>query len=255
MNLNVIYGDKEFTKRKLEVLLESAIDFYKPIFKEDSEKILLNILNKTYFCELDREYITKEFISRFMSDIDNFSLFVKGCCLRVKNVDIIITTNSGTNEDYHIFAHEFFGHRVCREFSKYVVIGNEIYNRDGISLFSNEKEKYALINEGFMELIASDIMKHNKGNITDCKSLLYLRANYCSEIITKHLGYEKMLQILVYNKYNLSDEYNSTCRNELDKLDNLLNLDLQTRTFKILNKYMNKKIDKNLEKFQKRKIR
>ncbi len=253
MDLNVIYGDKEITKRKLDVLLESAIEFYKPVFKENSEKILLDIISKTDFCELNNEYITKEFMNNFVDNICYFSPYMKGCCFRIGDKNILITTNE-ENNDYHIFAHELFGHRVCREFERYVEIGNKVYSRDGVNLFNKDEDKYNLINEGFMELIASNIIKHSKNNIIDNKSLIYLKANYCSRLITYYLGYEKILEILVYNKYNLEDEYNSTHRNELNKLEKLLNLDLETRTNKTINEYINKKIDKNMEKFKKRKI-
>ncbi len=255
MDLNAIYGDKEATKRKLDVSLESAIEFYKPVFKENSEKILLDIINKTDFCELNSKYITKEFMYNFIDRLGYFPSYMRGCCLRIKNKNIVITTNKGGNEDYHIFAHELFGHRVCQEFERYVEIGDKVYNRDGVNLSSEDEDKYNLINEGFMELIASDIIRNSKNNIIDKKSLEYLKAHYCSRVITKYLGYEKILQMLVYNKYNLEDEYNSINKNELNKLEKLLNLEFVKRNNKTINKYVNKKISKNLEGFQKRKIR
>ena len=55
-NLNIIYGNGEDTKRKLDVLLEGAIKFY----GSNYESLILDVVKNTGFYESDGKYNEKE---------------------------------------------------------------------------------------------------------------------------------------------------------------------------------------------------
>ena len=262
-NLNIIYGNGEDTKRKLDVLLEGAIKFY----GSNYESLILDVVKNTGFYESDGKYNEKEVleylsgnnktkISKFSSYNKIASFYLQKSVIEGKKSSIVATPIIKTDYDYHIFAHELFGHAICGKINPTIATKDELYKRNGISLTTRKKDYYDLLNEGFMEVIASSIVEQNKHNIKDISSINYLTARYCATKIFDTIGKEKMLKILVYYKYNIERIYNYDSKtNELKLLDKLLELELKTRDNPIINGFLNTRIEQNLNSFQKRKIR
>ena len=229
-NLNIIYGNGEDTKRKLDVLLEGAIKFY----GSNYESLILDVVKNTGFYESDGKYNEKEVleylsgnnkirISKFSSYNKIASFYLQKSVIEGKISSIVATPIIKTDYDYHIFAHELFGHAICGKINPTIATKDELYKRNGISLTTRKKDYYDLLNEGFMEVIASSIVEQNKHNIKDISSINYLTARYCATKIFDTIGKEKMLKILVYYKYNIERIYNYDSKtNELKLLDKLL---------------------------------
>ena len=260
-DLNIIYGDGEDTKRKLDTLLEPAVKFYGSVY----ENLIFEVVKNTGFYESDGKYSEKEIIeyiagnkkirtSKFLGKVASF--YYRIGTPNGKAVGVVATPKVKTDYDYHIFAHELFGHAMCDRYNPIVEIDGKSYKRNGISLTKCRKDYYDLLNEGFMEVIASSIVAQNSKGIQEISSLNYLTAKYSASKIFDTIGKEKMLKVLTYYKHNIEKIYNENSKiNELAILDRLLRLELKTREKPTINRVINTKIEENLGGFQKRKIR
>ena len=261
-NLNIIYGAGEQTKRKLDVLLEPAVEYY----GSEYESLILDLVSNTYFYEADGKYNEQDIInylcgtkkirtSNFNTPNQRPAFYLRQSSGKGYN-NIVVTPNIETDYDYHIFAHELFGHTMFEIYDAVIEKGKQIYGRNGISLAGRKRDYYDILNEGCVESVASSIVKLNKHNIKDISSQKYMTAKYCGDKMFDVSGREMMLEILVYNRHNIEKEYNQDSKiNHLKRLNSLLELELKTRPNPYINKTINQSIEKNLIGFQKRKIR
>lgn len=261
-SLNIIYGDGEQTKRKLDVLLEPALEFYGSKY----ESLILDLVSNTYFYEADGKYSEQDIISylcgtkkirtsNFNTPNQRPAFYLRQSSGNGYN-NIVVTPNIETDYDYHIFAHELFGHTMFEIYDAIIERNNQVYGRNGISLTGRKKDYYDILNEGCVESVASSIVRLNKHQIKDISSQKYMTAKYCSDKMFDVIGREIMLEILVYNRHSIEDEYNQDSKiNHLKILNRLLELELKTRANPYINKTINQSIQKNLIGFQKRKIR
>lgn len=125
--INILLGEGSATKEKVNRLLDGAIKFYGPKY----EQLVLQTVREAIFCEYEKEETVNDILPKVFEVSENlkggrlnlnFSNILKakkvGACLIVNrtmdgNEQIVITKNTTKRNDYHILAHELFGHAVC----------------------------------------------------------------------------------------------------------------------------------------------
>lgn len=257
-NINIINGNGNATRKKIDVLLDLAIDFYGPKY----EKIIMDVVNNAYFYETNPNQSANDVIKDIVGENNcrkNTISFEAFYFINptANGLDQIIVTKPKTNDrDYHILAHELFGHAVCGKI-KPIIKKKNIYQRNGISLANEKTVENDVINEGFMESIASSIIKLNKNGITDVTSKKYALAKRSADCIMEYLGKDEIIKSLVLGKGGIAKKYNyDACYNEWRKLNKCLELELEIREGCSLNSsLLDKEINKNLKCFVKRRTK
>lgn len=265
-NLKIINGNGKATKEKVNILLDAAIEF----FGSKYENVILDVIKDAYFYEWSNNQSANDVIDEIT---DNKSIIeappIFSCSKdpeafyflnrnKSKRFDQIIVSHPDLSDrDYHIMAHELFGHAVCGKINVFVRKQGKVYQRNGVAISNDTKSKNDILNEGFMETIATEIIQRTDRRIQDSSSSNYSEAKKSSDMIFSTLGKEKVLNALVFNKGNLERKYNfGSSRNEWKKLNSLLEKELLFRNIlPIRYKAIINEIDKNLERFEKRKIK
>lgn len=220
-DLNIVKGRGIATEYVVNSLFEGANYFYGTKY----EKIIKSAINSTKFIELDE--------NEKMNDISELGIpdkyeNTKGLHINIiegqKNVRYIIWKPTNTVVDYHIIAHELYGHAVCESISTSVWANNRVYSRNGIALTdSNGNNRFELINEGLIENIAHGIIE-TKGGIKRVVSNNYEFAEKCGKYLFNMYGKEKMLDIMVKYDYDLIKYFNL-----YEKLEKILKKELKTK--------------------------
>ena len=220
--INVLLGEGSATKEKVNRLLDGAIKFYGPKY----EQLVLQTVREAIFCEYEKEETVNDILPKVFEASENlkggrlnlnFSNILKakkvGACLIVNrtmdgNEQIVITKNTTKRNDYHILAHELFGHAVCGKEKLIVEEDGKIYQRNGISLMeiNDNDSRNIYINEGYMELIASQVLKESCIDDTGSQNCGYRMSQYCAMQIMNLLGKDNVIESLVEYQGRLIEE-------------------------------------------------
>lgn len=256
-HINVINGNGNVSREKINVLLDAAIGFYGSKY----EPIILDVVRNSLIYERNPYENIKKAISNISEKrVKPYHKMPKACSLTLKVLDnvplnAIIWKPEHHDQDYAILAHELYGHAVCG--MKKLIVGGT-FKRNGISLYNiqTEKSRLELLNEGFMEFIAKSIVERTSKNITQSYSKKYDLARRCAEYIWKILGKDLVLDDLVEYHGMIEKEYNKNCdTHSLVLLDRLLQCNAATlEIFPFGAKKVSKSIKKELVEFRKRKI-
>lgn len=262
--INILMGS-EITTEKVNRLLDGAIKFYGPKY----EHLILKTVREALFCEYESNKSIYDIlldISKTRNDIKNIKLNLDfnnllklrkiGACFVVnrsagKNEQIIITRNSKTDEDYHILAHELFGHAICGKEKSIVEQEENIYQRNGISLMeiNGRDNRYIYSNEGYMEFIASNITKLSGIKDIRSKNYGYKMSKYCASQIISLLGKDTVIDSLVTYEGKLVEKNikNNYDMKQIESLLKCLCMISDSKNFSPIRKQMNKKILNNLD--------
>lgn len=257
-SIKVINGSGKVSREKINILLDSAIEFYGSKY----ESVILDVVKHTYIYEMSPHENVKKVILDISGRHLNLSYNMpKACHLTLKvlgdtPLSVVIWKPRYHDQDYSILAHELYGHAVC---SRKKLIVNGKFTRNGISLYNMQtgNTRLELLNEGFMEFIAKSIVENTNRNITNNHSKKYDLARKCAEYIVGILGKNLILDDLVEYQGMIEKEYTKDCgKDSLVLLEYLLQCEVRNKViFPMKGQKVFKQIRKELEEFKKRKSR
>lgn len=174
-----------------------------------------------------------EFVKKYLNDINGF--FIKQGDYRwfIKNTynTILIKNDGNFLQMKENLCHELYGHSVCSINRPSTKIGGIYYFRNGIAYNSSDRrELNRIANEGFIELFAT-LMIQMKNPEYVLNKENYRKAVEVASIIYEIEGHEKLVDLMVKGKGDISKVFYKENPAEWYKLAYYLDRTIETTAF------------------------
>lgn len=213
-----IQGNVSEFENLTEPLFEGAASFFGPKY----EKVLNDTLSHLYFYEQQEgeskkdalEELTGQLIMESENPFDEEQ--EKMIALHIlyekdsQHQDQIILYKKAPLALFQkALAKEIFGHAVCGHLERAVTQNDQIYYRNGILLENEYEALHKISSEGFMELIAYEVLEKAGVSLTpEMVNLPYLIAYGNAKFVYDEIGHQAVMNHLIFNQGNLMEEFN-----------------------------------------------
>lgn len=206
-------------------ILPYALEFYGDKYKS----IIINTLMHTKIYELDsenREEIIEKLIEKNVR-IDKNNKNIEGFYFHNDDLEygydhiVVVRRNKDIRSQELALTHELYGHAVLSNIKPYIEENGIIYKRNGLAKIedSDNKQFNIMINEGIVEYIAEEIIKlYNPKYKCIRTSKMQNDAINIASLLFKYIGKDKMLELLLLNKGDINNMFNSSDLKEWNML-------------------------------------